>query len=60
MAEQLFDEFGQAFTITLIPSKGGAFEVDIDGASVYSKLATGRHAEYDDVAPGVRAALGAR
>jgi selenoprotein W-related protein len=37
----------------LIPSKGGAFEVTINGELLYSKRATGRHAE-----PGeVRAAL---
>ena len=59
MAEQLFEEFGQAFQINLIPSKGGVFEVDIDGARVYSKIETGRHAEYEDVAPAVRDHLGA-
>ncbi len=58
MAEQLFNEFGQAFDILLIPSKGGVFEVAIDGDPVYSKLETGRHAEYDEVAQPVRGALG--
>ena len=57
MAEQLFEEFGQQFEITLIPSKGGVFEVDVDGDRVYSKIETGRHAEYDEVAGPLRAAL---
>jgi len=31
------------------PSGGGAFEVVVDGRLVYSKRATGRHCEYDEV-----------
>jgi selenoprotein W-related protein len=33
----------------LIPSKGGVFEVTINGELVYSKKATGRHAEPGEV-----------
>ncbi len=56
MAEQIFDEFGFAYEISLTPSKGGVFEVIVDGDLVYSKKATGRHAEYEtDVAPFLRA-----
>ena len=58
MAEQLFEEFGQAFEILLIPSKGGVFEVTVDDDLVYSKLATGRHAEYAEVAQPIRTVLG--
>ena len=58
MAEKLFEEFGQAFEILLIPAKGGVYEVTVDGELVYSKLATGRHAEYDEVAQPIRKALG--
>ena len=58
MAEKLFEEFGQAFEILLIPSKGGVYEVTVDDDLVYSKLATGRHAEYDEVAQPIRKALG--
>ena len=58
MAEQLFEEFGQAFEILLIPSRGGAFEVKVDDDLVYSKLATGRHAEYAEVAQPIRRVLG--
>jgi len=55
MAEAIFDEFGFAYDISLVPSKGGVFEVDVDGRPVYSKKATGRHAEYEtDIAPALR------
>lgn len=29
----------------MIPSKGGVFEVEIDGELLYSKKATGKHAD---------------
>lgn len=35
--------------ITLVPSDGGRFEVSLDGAPVYSKLQTGRHAEEGEI-----------
>ncbi len=55
MAEQLLEEFEhQIESLTLIPSKGGVFEVIVDGSLVYSKKATGRHAEYDEVAGPIR------
>jgi selenoprotein W-related protein len=37
-------------TITLIPSDGGRFEIDVNGTLVYSKLQTNRHAEPGEVA----------
>ena len=43
--------------MTLVPSDGGRFEVEADGVLVYSKLATGAHAEYEDVAAPLRAQL---
>ena len=58
MAEQLFEEFGQAFEILPIPSKGGVFEVAVDGDLIYSKLETERHAEYTEVAQPIRRVLG--
>jgi selenoprotein W-related protein len=58
MAEKLFEEFGQAFEILLIPSKGGVYEVTVDGDLIYSKLETGRHAEYAEVAQPIRNILG--
>lgn len=57
MAEKLFDEFGQKFEITLIPSSGGVFEVDLDGKELFSKKAIDRHAEYEEVAAPLREAL---
>ena len=55
MAESIFEEFGQQYEITLIPGKGGVYEVVVDGDLVYSKTETGRHADYEsDVAPHLR------
>ena len=55
MTEQLLEEFEDSITeFTLIPSRGGVFEVDVDGDRIYSKKATGRHAEYEDVADPIR------
>jgi predicted Rdx family selenoprotein len=55
MASDIFEEFGQRFSVDLIPSKGGVFEVAVGGDLVYSKKATRRHAEYEtDIAPGLR------
>lgn len=52
MAEQIFQEFGQRYRIDLIPASGGLFEVTLDDELIYSKKATGRHAEYEtDVLP---------
>ncbi|MCB2224732.1 MAG: Rdx family protein [Actinobacteria bacterium] len=48
----------QIEAITLVPSSGGVYEVTIDGDLVYSKKATGEHAEYEDVAAPVRERLG--
>jgi len=59
MVSSLLDEFGQKITaLTLIPSFGGAYEVTIDGDLVYSKKATGEHADYEDVAGPVRQRAG--
>jgi len=35
--------------VTLVPSDGGRFEVQVNDALVYSKLQTGRHAEAGEV-----------
>jgi len=37
-------------SITLLPSDSGAYEVTVNGKLVYSKKATGRHAEPGEVA----------
>jgi selenoprotein W-related protein len=36
-------------TVTLIPSNGGRFEVNVNDTLVYSKLQTGHHAEPGEV-----------
>jgi selenoprotein W-related protein len=55
MTEQLLEEFEDSIEeFTLIPSSGGVFEVEVDGDLVYSKKATGRHAEYEDAAGPIR------
>ena len=42
MAQKLLDQYKTAISeLALIPSSGGAFEVRVDGATVYSKLKTG-------------------
>ena len=41
--------------IVLIPSKGGRYEVTIDGELVYSKAATGQHTTNDFIVEQVRA-----
>jgi selenoprotein W-related protein len=47
----LLKEFeGKIESIRIVPSDGGRFEVSVDGQLIYSKLATGRHAEPGEVA----------
>jgi selenoprotein W-related protein len=41
-----------------VPSSGGAFEVSIDGDLVFSKKATGRHADHDAILALVRERCG--
>ena len=43
--------------IVLIPSKGGRYEVMIDGELLYSKAATGQHTTNDFIVEQVRARL---
>ncbi len=55
MVGKLLEEFEHSIsTLGLIPSRGGVFEVTVDGDLVYSKKATGRHAEYEEVAAPIR------
>jgi selenoprotein W-related protein len=39
----------------LIPSKGGVFEVTVDGDLIYSKKESGRHADPEEVLAQIRA-----
>ena len=43
--------------ITLVPSKDGVFEVQVDGRLVYSKKQTGRHARDGEIVSKVREVL---
>jgi selenoprotein W-related protein len=47
-------------TLTLIPSSGGRFEVLAGDTVIYSKKATGRHAEPGEVARLLQEKLGLR
>ncbi len=50
MAQHILDEFEHKIDdLTIIPSRGGVFEVVADDTLVYSKKATGVHAEVNDV-----------
>jgi selenoprotein W-related protein len=35
--------------VVLVPSGGGVFEVDLDTERVYSKKATGKHPDFDEL-----------
>jgi selenoprotein W-related protein len=43
--------------ITLIPGGGGVFEVEVDGALIFSKKALGRHAEINEVLKSFKAKI---
>ena len=59
MVERLLGDFEhQIDGITLIPGRGGVFEVMAGDDLIYSKKATGEHAEYDDVAVPLRKLIG--
>jgi selenoprotein W-related protein len=59
MVEQLLGEFEHNIdSVTIIPSRGGVFEVIAGDDLIYSKKATGRHAEYEDVAVPLRELVG--
>jgi len=43
---------GTAFAgceVELVPSRGGAFEVSLEGNMIYSKLASGRFPAYQEI-----------
>jgi selenoprotein W-related protein len=43
LAQQLLDQYKTRLDqVALIPAMGGAFEITVDGESIYSKLETGR------------------
>lgn len=61
MAEELLADFAPVIkSLTLIPSGGGRFEVEVDGRLIYSKKATGRHAEPGEIRRLFQQATGAQ
>lgn len=57
-ADQLLDEFERVIDhLILIPSRDGRFEVMLDDRLIYSKAATGRHPEYEEIAAPLRELL---
>jgi selenoprotein W-related protein len=58
LKESLQAGFGsQVEGVVLTPSHGGRFEVTVNGRLIYSKLATGRHAQPGEVEGLVRKIL---
>ena len=50
LTAEMLDNFeDQIESITLVPSEGGRFEVEVNGDLIYSKLATHRHAEPGEI-----------
>ena len=59
MAEAILGKFEHYIDdLTLIPSKGGVFEVIVGDELVFSKLELGRHAEIGEVVDAVDAVVG--
>jgi len=57
MAELLNEFETEIYSITLVPSGSGAYEVTVNDKLIYSKLETFRHAEPGEVAGLVRKIL---
>ena len=57
VSEILNDIQTEVASLELIPSDGGRFEWSVDGALVYSKAATGRYPELDELKEAVYAKL---
>jgi len=58
LTADLLNEFEPEIeSLTLVPSDGGRFEVSVNGALIYSKLETHRHAEPGEVVDLVRKLL---
>ncbi|RME71148.1 MAG: SelT/SelW/SelH family protein [Planctomycetota bacterium] len=56
LAEKILKQKKTAVSsLTLIPSGGGVFEVEVDGKLVFSKKAVGRFPDWSEIAPHVGA-----
>ena len=50
MTEELLSEFeSRIASWKLVPSRGGAYEVTVNGELIFSKKKLGRHAEVDEI-----------
>jgi selenoprotein W-related protein len=59
MTEEILADFGPKIDEwTVIPSKGGVFEVVLGDELIYSKKETGRHATVEEVREAFAARLG--
>jgi selT/selW/selH-like putative selenoprotein len=58
MATELINRYSDRIgDISLHAGTGGAFEVSVDGQQIYSKLATKRYPELQEIVDGVQARL---
>jgi len=58
-AEEVIAEFGDEIDDpVMVPSGGGVFEVTVGDELVYSKRATGRHADPGEIVDAIRRLLG--
>ena len=57
MAAELKEAF-PAIEVSLVPSSGGVFDVEVDGKPVFSKKQLKRHAEPGEVVTLVRSRVG--
>lgn len=59
MTAKLLSRFKQSISrYALIPSRGGCFELTVGGKRLYSKLATGKFPDEDEMVRAVGKALG--
>jgi selenoprotein W-related protein len=59
LADELLSKYASSIAaLTLLPAKGGRFEVTVNDALVFSKLAIGHHAAPGEVARLVEERLG--
>jgi selenoprotein W-related protein len=60
LTDALLKDFDrQIQSITLVPSSGGVFEVEVNDALIFSKKAAGRHAATGEIVSLVRGLAGA-
>ncbi|BAS26959.1 SelT/SelW/selH family protein [Limnochorda pilosa] len=60
MAEEILGRWKNRIEgLTLRPSRGGRFEVSVNGKSIFSKAELGRHAEAGEVAGRLEELIGA-